>query len=137
MRLTTLRSGGRAPPVRSTLQTPSSLITRLAFRDMLGPNVPFAPMDAEPAAALPAAGRRRGVAPPARGTAGGARASGRGLPALADLERPRPRPGVAARARGGGPRRRDREAARAAVPPRLPGGRRQGEAAPDRRLRGD
>src|SRR5436305_11295525 len=56
MRLTTPRSGGSAPPVRSTLQTPSSPITRLAFRDMPGPNVPFPPMEAELVAELPAAG---------------------------------------------------------------------------------
>src|SRR5437764_3567925 len=56
MRFTTPRSGGSAPRVRSTRQTPSSSATSLAFRGMPGPNVPFPPMEAELVAELPAAG---------------------------------------------------------------------------------
>src|SRR5438270_13762897 len=54
-RFVTPGSGGRAPPVRSTFQTPSSSDTGVAFRDMPGPNVPSPPMEAELVAELPAA----------------------------------------------------------------------------------
>src|ERR671938_1465252 len=56
IRLTHPYSGGRAPPTRSTRQTPSSSSTRCRFLSMPGPNVPFPPMEAELVSELPQAG---------------------------------------------------------------------------------
>src|SRR5436309_2911590 len=46
-------SGGSAPPVRRTFQTPSSSPPRLRCPCVPGPNVPFPPMEAELVAELP------------------------------------------------------------------------------------
>ena len=48
-----LQAAAAGPPARSTLQTPSSSITALAFLDVPGPNVPFPPMEAELVRELP------------------------------------------------------------------------------------
>src|ERR671932_541417 len=56
IRLTHPYSGGRAPPTRSTRQTPSSSSTRCRFLSMPGANVPFPPMEAELVSELPQAG---------------------------------------------------------------------------------
>src|SRR6059058_489206 len=55
MVLRTPSSGGRSPPVRSTVQSPSSGATEVALRHVPGRNVPFPPMEAELVAELPPA----------------------------------------------------------------------------------
>ena len=82
-----------------------------------------------------ALGRRASARAPARGAARRAAAPRRGLLDLAGDHGARRRDGLARPVRGDRPRRRRRQAARAAVPAGLTRGRRQGEGAQDRGLR--
>src|SRR6476619_1852207 len=56
MRFTQPTNGGSAPETRSTAQTPSNSPTRVGFRAVPGPNVPFPPMEAQLVKELPESG---------------------------------------------------------------------------------